>query len=212
MNEVLDTESVKTDAGEYLIQYIHDPDAEQPYDESMGLWTDGRAGDGYIGNTKIDISEGDLPSLAWAAIRAPLDSHDWYDQRSGAAIVRYLKLLGLRSVTEVDSDYHPIESDANRDVRVRGVAWVASADITDPDLAVRTWLAVWRAWAESDCFGYQVVAPDGKLIEDCWGYYGYWAELDLPYVKSEAYETIAHDQAKRHEEANLVGSGFVGLI
>ena len=211
MTEVLHTEYVETDAGTYRVQYLQDLDANQPEDEGMGLWVDGRAG-GWPADSRIDIQEGDLPGLAWAAIQNHLDSDHWCDRRSGAAIVRYLKLKGYRAVTEVSSDYEMVESDANRDVRVHGVAWVASADITNPELAVKTWLAVWRAWAERDCFGYQLFGPDDQLVSDCWGYYGYWAELDLPYVRSEVKADIEWHAARRVEQANLVGSGFVGLI
>lgn len=210
-DHVLDTEQVKTDAGIYTISYIHDPDCGQPEDEPFVMYIDGR--EHWAMDSKISIEAGAVPRLVTAAIQASYDGGWGTDLRSAKAIVRYLQLLGNRAVTIIDGHgYSEVEPDTNRDVRIRGVAYVSDPQVVDPERFMRAHLKAWEAWAKSDTFGYVVSGPDGQEVDSCWGYYGYYDELDLPYVRSEAATSIEHDVMRRLEQSNLVGAGFVGLI
>lgn len=56
-----------------------------------------------------------------------------------------------------------------------------------------------------------VLAPNGDEVESCWGYYGFSAE-QRAWTFSEARDVALNDELRRMEDANLVGSGFIGLI
>lgn len=199
----IDSATVETDAGTYTVRWFVDDTPEQPYDEGFVLAVDGSSD--WAMRSRVDIEHGDVPDGVWPA----LQSWRYSDSRSGAALVRWLKILGYRGVTLVDADYHPVEPSSDRDERVHGVA-IAPSDATNPDEYVRTALKEWRAWAVGDCFGWVVLAPNGETVESVWGYYGFHAERE--YTLSEAKAAIEWHATERIEKSNLVGAGIVGII
>ncbi|OMC55392.1 hypothetical protein A5747_13445 [Mycobacterium sp. IS-836] len=211
----LDSQTIDTPAGEYRVTWYHDEDANQPEDEGFNLLVHGW--ERYGADSRIDIEyggghlAGEVMSVLLTSGTNREDSWPW-ELRSGAALVRYLRLKDRKGVTLVDLDYRPVEPSSDRWQRVYGVAW-SPDDATDPDEYVKNRLAEWRAWAEGDCFGWVVTDPTGREIEygSVWGYYGFWdggREWSLEDAKGEA---IA-DAESRIEQANRVGAGIVGLV
>jgi hypothetical protein len=197
----LHSEKIDTPAGEYVVQFIADEYADQPENYGFSMLK--------IGDRRcMDVSVGDdIPAGLEGVLRAR-DMWDW-EHRSGAAIVRWLTLMGKKGVTLVTDDYRPDTPTSDRFDRIAGVAWVDD-DFTEPEKATSVCLEAWRAWAEGDVFGYVVTAPDGSDVGSCWGYYGFDRERD--YVMSEARAAIAYDVSERQKKANLAGAGIVGLI
>jgi len=214
VSDILDSETIHTAAGDYEIQWRDDYNPDQPYDSGLTLLTDG-------GRDRIDILEGDTDSAESLAVQEAFDKHaygsdswDW-QLRSGAAIVRYLTLKGKRGVTLVDENYRPERPSTDRRERVTGVAW-APDDATNPDQYTRLQLAQWQAWQDGNVFGYQLFDPAGRIVDECWGFYGeYWDEKpdsERTYTLREATEAALLDAENRARAVNLVGAGFVGLI
>ena len=209
MPVLLEQTPVETSVGTYAVQWFWDEDAERPYDEGFVLLVDGSP-------RNIDVLEGfqdhDITQAqAWAAIAGHGRSSDWYPGRtSGAALVRYLTLKGCKGVTLVDAEYQAVDASHDREERIYGVAW-APADAADPAAYVAGGLADWQAWRPGDVFGWVAIAPNGEEVESCWGFYGFSREQrDMTF--SDARDAILGDAMRRAENANLVGSGFVGLI
>lgn len=203
------TEQIETTAGEYTVEFHSDDMAEQPYDEGFVLAIDGWHTD------RIDIEHGDIPGEVWSVLRTSgkyrQDSWD-YEQRSGAALVRYLTLKGHKGVTLVDSDYRPVEASSDRFERIHGVAW-APDDATNPVEYVKGQLREWRAWAEGDTFGWVVKGPGADEVASVWGYYGWeWYGDQYEYVMGEARDAAEYDASQRVEQSNLVGAGIVGIV
>lgn len=212
MNHIIDTETIVTDAGKYRVEFIYDESADQPEDEGFVFAMSGR--ERYASDSRIDIEHGDVPDEVKAVLLTSgphrEDSWDW-ELHSGAALVRYLTLKGYKGVTLVGRDYRPVEPSTNRRERVYGVAW-APDDASDHAGYVKSSLKQWAAWAEGDVFGYRVLDPQGREVEDgsCWGYYGFSIEHD--YVLSEARSAAEYDAKERVAQANQAGAGFVGVI
>ena len=214
MSELLDSETIHTAAGDYEINWLLDSTPDQPYDSGLTLLTDG-------GRDRIDILEGDTDSPESILVQEAFDKHAYpYDSwgwqlRSGAAIVRYLTLKGKRGVTLVDENYRPEQPSTDRRERVTGVSW-APDDATNPDEYTRLQLAQWEAWANGDVFGWQLFDPAGRIVDECWGFYGqYWDEKpdsERSYTLREATESALLDAENRARAVNLVGAGFVGII
>lgn len=209
MSILLEQTTIDTDAGTYVVQWFWDEDAERPYDEGFVLLVDGSP-------RNIDVREGfkdrDLTHAhAWAAVAGHGRSGDWYPSRtSGAALLRYLTLKGCKGVTLVDADYRPTTASTDPADRIFGVAW-APDDATDPATYTDACLADWQAWRGGDTFGWRLLDPSGDEVDSCWGYYGFSTE-NRDYTLSAARDAALTDQMRRAENANLVGSGFVGLI
>lgn len=209
MPTLLEQTTVATTAGSYAVQWFWDEDAEQPYDEGFVLLSGG-------GPRQIAIREGfndrdQTHWQAWDAVAAHARHSDWSPgQTSGAALVRYLTLKGYRGVTLVDDEYRPVDASADRHERIHGVAW-APTDAADPIAYTTARLADWQAWRTGDVFGWVVLTPNGDEVESCWGYYGFNAE-QRAWTFSEARDVALNDELRRMEDANLVGSGFIGLI
>jgi hypothetical protein len=220
MNHTLDSQTITTTAGDYRVDWIADELADQPYNEGFSLYA--ITGSSYRRPFTVDhISETDSDSDVQATIvsaiktHARSDDHWGWQFRSGAAIVRYLKLTGHHGATVVDSDYRPIDPSVDRFDRVYGVAW-APADATDPDNYTRIALAEWQSWAQGDVFGWRVVDPQDNEIDACWGYFGYYKTVlgddQIRYTLEEATQAAQADAADRVTAANLVGAGFVGIV
>ena len=164
---ILDTETINTAAGSYVLDWIQDDNADAPYDEGFTLLKNGSAWGPY---SRINIQEGDTDSPVAATILQALSNHaHGWDQISGAAIVRYLRLAGKRGVTLVDHEYSPVEPSTDRSERVYGVAWAPddAADWHMPEQAFHyTYcaLAQWRAWADGDVFGWRLTDPAGDEV------------------------------------------------
>lgn len=202
----LDTERVSTGVGEYVIEWIRDIDAEQPYDGGFSLI----AGADYRGHHAVDTTNNAVPH---EVVRA-LDNHNRWprEHRSGAAIVRYLTLMGKNGVTLVTEDFRVDTPTTDRFDRVYGVAWAPDDVPAEKSLdCVKSNLAQWAAWADGDVFGYTVTAPGGDEIEACWGFYGF-TDYNRQYTRQDAIEAINEDVEQRTAAANRVGAGFVGII
>jgi hypothetical protein len=213
----LDNKVIPTPAGDYRVTWYHDEDPGQPYDEGFCLYVYGRRE--YV---DIDETHGKMPELVEDAIRTGghyrEDCWDW-ELRSGAAIMRYMKLKGFKGVTLVDERYQPVEPSANRREHVVGVAWENSevSGQIDEEAAKRNVaidLVQWHAWGEGDVFGWVLTDPTGNEVESCWGYYGYWEGNyeERDYTLSVAEGEAQADAKRRVKQANQVGAGIVGLI
>lgn len=207
MSHIIDTETIPTDAGKYSVQFIYDESADQPEDEGFVLAVDNRW-------RNSEVTHGDYDAEAFAAVQGHVSNADFawgHELRSGAAIVRYLRLKGNKGVTLVTQNFYADEPSTDRHQPVYGFA-VAPDDASDPDAYVKSSLESWRAWANGDVFGYRVLDPQGNEVEDgsVWGYYGFSREYD--YVLSEAKAAAEYDAKERVAQANTVGAGFVGVI
>lgn len=223
----IDTETIDTDAGEYVVQWHYDEGADPPYNEGLGFAFNG-------GSHRIDVCTGEHSDEVLSIIGSN-EPYAW-DSRgrahyrySGAGIARYLRMAyGLKGIRVVDSEYHTSAPTLDRDEHIAGIAW-APDDVPDvhdtdyPSTYTDAGIAEYRAWAEGDCFGWVVTGPDGTELEDgaVWGYYGFSNERE--YTLSEARnvaESDARERIARAEwltaealwSANLVGAGIVGLI
>jgi len=211
----IDTETIHTAVGDYVINWYHDENADQPYDEGFTLITNGE-------RDRINIETGDAVSaLGRNIIQALSNSYHQWDHVSGAAIVRYLRLAGRLGVTLVDSDYTPTTASTDRDERVYGVAWApedaAASTVSLPDGSTtdhaeytRLALAQWHAWANGETFGWQLIDPSGNEVDSCWGYFNTKGEKE--YTLQHATEIAQADALDRLNSANLAGAGFVGLV
>jgi len=210
MNDILDTHKITTDAGVYTVKFILDEDQHQPEDEGFVFMMHGYP-------DYVDISEGDVDPIVEVALynhgKGSGDAWDWA-YRSGAAIVRYLRLKGYCGVTLVDRDYRPVEATSDRNTRVYGVAW-APEDV--PAAMAHTYvkhrLQEWAAWAIGDCFYYEIKDPNDVVIDED-GHYTFYGFIDLrnELMETEIKPTIYADAADRINSANRIGAGFVGLI
>ena len=201
----LDSEVIHTPAGDYTCEWWYDENPESPFDSGFTLITEG-------GRDYIDIRQGDTDGPEAANVVQAI-----YDRsHSGAAIVRYLRLAEKKGVTLVYSDYTPDDRPStDRQDRVHGVAW-APDDATDPDHYVRTNLQQWTSWRNGETFRWALLDPSGVEVDSCGGYFGTAWDTDPTSDRMYTLETargIAQDDAlDRIKSANLVGSGFLGLI
>ncbi|MCV7174829.1 hypothetical protein [Mycolicibacterium sphagni] len=199
-----DSQVITTDAGEYTVRWITDPDAGQPEDEGFFL---------AVAGVTQPVTPGESGRIVWDVLSAHADHSNywtWRKLRSGAALVRYLQLRGHKGVTLVDGDYQPVAaSTERRSEPVMGVAW-APDDAADPDTYVDNHLAEWRAWAEGDAFGWKLFDPSGVEIDAEWGHYGFDAMRTDTLEQARA--VAAFDAESRVVAANTVGAGFVGVI
>ncbi len=204
---VIETTTVATSAGNYTIEFLVDEDAEQPEDEGLVIYL---AGDHRRNLFTYGRLDDELAQTAIAYRNHKRDEAWREDARSGAAIVRYLRLKGHKGVTLIDRSFRPVDADADRDERVYGVA-IAPSDATAPERYVRDSLAMWHAWNEGDVFGFRVLDPQGREVEgSIWGYYGFYESR--PFALEDAEGVIGLDAAERVAEANRAGAGFVGVI
>lgn len=218
MPHILDSQIISTDAGDYTVRFVLDECADQPYDEGFSLYA--ITGRRYSTFTVDHISEVDSDADVQVNIVSAIETHARRDDRwgwqfrSGAAILRYLKLTGHHGATLVDDQYRTIDPSTDRFDRVYGVAW-APADAGDPAHYTRLALAQWESWADGDVFGWQLFDPEGNKIDACWGYYGYNHPLlgkeERDYIMEQVVDAARGDAADRVVSANLVGAGFVGI-
>lgn len=204
----IDNETIPTTAGNYQLDWFQDENADQPYSEGFTLLRCG-------GKDYIDILEGDTASpvalTVLSALRAHANPGGVWDRefRSGAAIVRYLRLAGKKGVTLTYEDFTPDKPSTDRTDRVYGVSW-APDDATDPDKYTRLMLEEWAAWRSGDAFGWRLSDPAGEEVESCWGYFNF--DRERAYILDEATTLARNDAEDRVTTANRPGSGFIGLI
>lgn len=209
---IIDTETIHTDAGDYTVKFIVDEDGSQPEDEGFALITVGAPH-----KIDIDTTKG-APFQVYAILQISAQlgrGNYWnYEYRSGAALVRWLTLTGHQGVTLVDADYNPVEATTDRFERVYGVAW-APEDVPAAmaDQYVLNRLKEWKSWAEGDMFFYEIEDPNGVVIneDERYTFYGYYDQAD-DLLQSEIMPEIHADAAERINSVNRVGAGFVGLI
>ncbi len=203
----IDSETIHTAAGDYIINWFHDESGEQPYNEGFTLITNGyRPG----GRAMIDIETGDTENEpAWTVAQALSNHASGWDQISGAAIIRYLQLAGKKGVALVDTDLTVAPPSIDRQERVYGVAWAPDDAVDHNDYTVKS-LQEWNAWANGETFGWQLIDPSGNEVDSCWGYFNVPGEKDYTLVHATE---IAQDDAKdRAHQASLAGAGITGLI
>lgn len=207
MNTLIETANIDTKAGTYTLEYHADDNAEQPFNDGFTIVTDG-------GRNYIDIREGDTDSdpartvIDAITTNANSDNHWYWELRSGAAIVRYLKLKGYNGVQLVQPGaYYAVTPTADRG-GVYGVAW-APDDATDPDAYTLANLKDWRSWANGEVYGWRLLDPAGDEVQSVWGYYG---DGEWDYMRQEATGYAEYDADERVKKANLVGAGFVGIV
>lgn len=203
-----ETTDIETPAGTYTLEFHADENADQPYDEGFVLVTNGRSR--YGADSRIDIMRGNDPLMPQVA-QALSNSYEGWDNVSGAALVRWLRLHGRNGVTlfHIPDDYTPDDPSTDRQDRIYGVAW-APWDATDPDAYVKAALQQWAAWARGEVFGWRLIDPSGEEVESCWGYYDVAGERE--YVTGEATDIAVADAERRIAAANMVGAGFVGIV
>lgn len=205
----IDSETIETEVGEYTVRWVVDPDAEEPEDFARGMAYDGRRD--YAYDQKIDAVHGDHAGEILELLR------ECYPSRcriSAAGLARYVRIkYRLQGVLEVTEDYYTCEPGHDLRERVYGLAWDEGSGLQIEAECARvaeSGVAEYRAWANGDCFGWQLCDPQGRIVDDCWGYYGYQRERQ--YTLECATEAAMADAAQRSKQANLVGSGIVGLI
>jgi hypothetical protein len=199
-----DTDTIHTAAGDYVLDYCHDENADQPYDEGFTLLTNGESHYGH--DSRIDIEDGDKTDpVVRTVIQALSNSFHRFDHVSGAAILRYVRLAGKQGATLVDFDYTPVEPSLDRENRVYGVAW-APDDAHDHDRYTRLSLQQWHAWAEGETFGWKLIDPSGNEVESVWGYFD--TEGERAYILEEARNLAQADAEQRIANANLAGAGI----
>lgn len=174
----IDSEKIDTKAGDYTITWFVDDAAEQPYNEGFSIYL-------TLRDRNVSVDRCDIPRN----VRDAIDD----SSVSGAAIVRYLQLLGRRGVTLINTEFQAVDASHSLE-RIYGVAW-APDDATIPDEYTRIMLAEWRAWANGDTFGWALTDSDGNEIESVWGYYGFSHERE--YTLSEATATAEADADER---------------
>lgn len=218
-DHVIDTETVDTDAGEYVVSFVYDEGADPPYNEGLGFAFDG-------GRDCIDVANGEHADEVLSLVRYHRKMNAYngniYDTeiRSSAAIARYLRLIyGFKGVRIIDSGYGTDKPSSDRGADFAGIAW-APDDVPEkydgnddyPSTYTDLGIAEYRAWAEGDCFGYVVTGPDGAELDDgaLWGFYGF--DESREYALSQARDVIDSDAVDRVKNANVVGAGIVGLI
>lgn len=172
----IDSETIETKAGEYTITWFVDDSAEQPYDEGFSIYLTLR--DRHVSVDRCDISRN---------VRDAIDD----SSVSGAAIVRYLQLLGRLGVTLINTEFQAVDPSHSLE-RIYGVAW-APDDATNPDEYTRIMLAEWRAWAEGDTFGWVLNDSDGNEIASLWGYYGF---------SNQRADTLSEARAEAESDAD----------
>lgn len=200
----IESETIETPAGDYTVDWIVDECPERPYNYGFGLVSDGRRDSGY--DARIDIAEDDEGDAAEI-----LELVQQCGSRiSGAGLARYVRLkYKLGAVVVIDENFRAQEPSTDAGERIYGLAW-GDSEWDDPQEAVKNCLAEWHAWAEGDCFGWELLDPRGKLVDSCWGYFGFDRERD--YTLQTATQVALSDAEDRVEQANLVGAGFVGLV
>lgn len=208
--EPIDTETVETDAGEYVIAWHTDECPDAPYNEGLGFAFDG-------GRRRIDVAAGDHATEVLAILQANLPSNWLHTGQaiypySSAGIARYLRIkYGLIGIRVVDYDYQTSTPTPDRE-RIYGIAWAPSDALgpNGPDGYTDVAIAEYRAWAQGDCFGYTVTDPSGNEIDSCWGFYGYHEQRD--WTREQALAAVKNDADERGKKCNLVGAGIVGII
>lgn len=204
----IDTETIETAAGTYRVEWEYDETADKPFNEGFGLVVNvGR----FHHRPRVETlgDPGTVPNEALWAVGQDRDNMWEWENRSGAALVRLLRLKGYKGVTLIDESFRPVEASTDRFDSFYGVTW-APEDATDPDVYTRANLEDWQAWVNGDVFGWTLYAPDGSHVDSVWGYYGFTREYE--YTLSEATATAQYDAEQRIEQANANGAGFVGLI
>lgn len=213
---IIDTQTITANGGDYRIEFLVDETADHPYNEGFSLLTAGSRYQMAVDHISEVDSDADVLCNVTAALKVHSGGDHWdREYRSGAAIVRYLKLTGHHGATLVDDAYRPVDASTDRFDRVYGVAW-APADATDPTEYTTISLAQWESWADGDVFGWRLLDPQGEEIDACWGYYGFYHSLlgdsERAYIVDQAIESARSDANDRVQRANLVGAGFVDII
>lgn len=204
MTYTLDTRTVDTDAGTYTVAYELDQDTSSPRDADCNI---------TLIATRIHYGE-DLSELD------NVTGNDAAD-----ALARFMRTWS--DTDKIERAFHLWKtitgSNWNLETETRGGNdWTEYFQLwdsaTSPDVCpnpaqnARVELNYFANWREGDTFGYVITGPDGDDIESVWGYIGFDGDGDRGHVDTEIDAAIAHDVTERTNNANVAGSGFVGLI
>lgn len=174
MTDAIDTYEQVTPLGTFVCKLYQDTDPMSPND-----W-DNLASIAYSEDVDYNIGNSSLPAASWHS-----------DIRASC------KLLGLRRIPYVAvrfEDYGSsgamllVEDDPED---ANGVFWA------DPETAAKLGvppgderrqllgeIEVWRQYLQGDVYGYVVESPEGRVLDSCWGFYGY------EYAQSEAADAL----------------------
>lgn len=89
-----------------------------------------------------------------------------------------------------------------------GATVPTDGQITD---ALTAEIATYSQWADGECYGYTVTAPDGNEIDACWGYYGsdsWWGGTG--YLIEQAHAAIDAHRAAEHSHAIALYKRLIG--
>lgn len=210
MTEAFRTETVATDAGEYVIELFYDDSAENPltdYDHPGMAFriTEDR---GHVVHDTLSDADS-----AGNALRSLMEEHD-----GDELIRRYDK---YRAIT--NTPWILVSGSGNGYSQSHWWNWSVLVDMTewpyDAELikSAKVTMDVYQTWARGEFVYYVVTDPDGEKIDSCYGIdnedyalteardnVGFFAELRKKLLDNEAQEKMI--------QANLVGAGFVGLI
>lgn len=201
----IDTETIHTVAGDYVLDFYVDENADQPCDSGFTIY---RKGSRHY----TEIEEGDIDPDAAVAVDNSGDT-DCYYVHSPAAIARYLRIKGRGGVAIIDQEFDRVDETAQRG-SVWGFAY-APDDASDPDEYTRCMLQQWKAWANGDTFGWKLIDPSGAEVDSCWGYYGLndnSENSDRAYILEVATKLAEADAQDRIDIASRVGAGILGII
>lgn len=204
MAYTLDTRTVDTDAGTYTVAYELDQDTESPRDNVDCTLTL------IATHTYYGYDNSELESKTYDAATALLRfMHTWRDTDK---IERAFHLWKTATGSSWNLE---TETRGGNDWTEYFQLWdsATSPDVCpNPAQNARVELNYFANWREGDTFGYVVTGPDGGEIESVWGYIGFHGDGDRGHVDTEIDAAIAHDVTERTNNANVAGSGFVGLI
>jgi hypothetical protein len=199
MSGAIESRTVETVAGEYIVTLYPDYDASNPIedDEAFAVVIEFS---GYGG--RWDESTNTLSNAGDAGdvLRALLDTHG---HDTDAVSRRYLKwaaltdsrwVLAMGGQSASQSDYYRYALLADRD------------ELGDVNAAIRAAMHDYQTLASGGVVGFVTTAPNGEVVESVWGYY----EFEDAY--GEATDAAHGDAEKRAQAVNLVGAGFVGIL
>lgn len=213
MSEPFRTETVTTEAGDYVIELSYDPDAENPltsYDHPGMMFY-------VVGGRDCYHDTIDPTYDAGAAWKHFQDVDDDFD-----AITR--RFDKWRVIT--GSPWILVSGSGSGYSQSEWWTWFVLVDTTDyvgeeitkqATNAAHATMDVYRTWARGEFVEYVITDPDGTNVDSLCGI------DDEKYALREARDSVAHDAVQRKiilanmaEEkmirANLVGAGFVGIL
>lgn len=204
------TETVETPAGEYVIELHTDQDASNPltdWDHSgMAFWVN-YGPSNYVETNTLDEADDSAARALGEFVHIDSDQDEVVRRfNKWRAITGSPWILVAGEDSSSQSDFYRWFALVNS-----AGAYVASDGNSyplwpDPVAAVRQDMEAYRTWAAGEVCGFVVTGPDGGDVESVWSFYSDDDALE------EARDVVAADYPKRIEAANLVGSGFVGVL